>query len=67
MKRFLNVKILVLFVIICVGTYALTSSLCIAAGVAILMVVLDRIVGVWADKKDKQYFYKDQDCNGETD
>ncbi len=67
MKRLLNPKILVLFVIICVGAYALTTSLCITAGVAILMFVLDSLVGAWADKKDKQYFYKDQDDNGKTD
>ena len=67
MKRLLNPKILVLFIIICVGTYALTTSFCITAGVAILMLVLDSIVGAWADKKDKQYFYKDQGDNGETD
>ena len=66
MKRLLNIKILVLFIVICVGTYALTESFSIAAGVAILMFVVDYLVGVWADKKDKQYFYKDQD-NGETD
>lgn len=38
----------------------LTRSLCIAAGVAILMLVADCIVGAWADRKDRQYFYKDQ-------
>ena len=65
MKRLLNVKILVFFVIITGGTYLLTKSVCIAAGVAILMLVLDQIVGAWADKKDKQYFYKDE--NTESD
>jgi ABC-type transport system involved in cytochrome bd biosynthesis fused ATPase/permease subunit len=58
MKRYLNVKILSLFVIIAVGTYALTSSWSIMLGVAILMVVADRVVGAWADKKDEQYFGK---------
>lgn len=69
MKRLLNIKILVLFVIICGGTYLLTKSASIAAGVAILMLVLDQIVGAWADKKDKQYFYNDENTenDGETD
>lgn len=69
MKRFLNIKILVLLVIICVGTYMLTSSVAITAGVAIFMYVADQLVGAWADKKDKQYFdiYKDEEPNdGET-
>ena len=69
MKRFLNIKILVLLIIICVGTYMLTSSVAITAGVAILMYVADQLVGAWADKKDKQYFdiYKDEEPrDGET-
>ena len=60
LKRLLSVKILVMFIIICVGAYVLTDSISIAAGVAILMLVLDQIMGAWADKKDKQYFYKDE-------
>ena len=63
MKRLLNVKILVLFVIICGGTYALTDSLSLTAGVAILMFVADWLVGQWADKKDRQYFYGDSGEN----
>lgn len=66
MKRLLNLKILVLFIIICCGTYALSKSLCLTIGIAILMLVLDNIIGAWADKKDKEYFYKDEE-NGETD
>ena len=66
MKRLLNLKILVLFIIICVGTYALTTSLSITVGVIILMFVIDSLVGVWANKKDKQYFYRNRDDNGET-
>ena len=58
MKRFRNIKILSLFVIIAVGTFALTSSWSITLGVAILMVVGDQVVGRWADKKDEQYFGK---------
>ena len=58
MKRFLNIKILLLLVIICVGTYALTHSWSITAGVVILMVVADKLVGAWADKKDDEYFGK---------
>lgn len=57
MKRLLRPKILVLFIIICGGTYALTSSVAIAVGVAILMIVADWLVGNWADRKDNEYFY----------
>lgn len=66
LKRQLNIKILVLSIIICGGTYILTSSLSITAGVAILLFVINTLLDKWADKKEKQYFYKDQD-NGETD
>lgn len=61
MKRLLNIKILVLFIVICGGTFALTDSWAIVAGVAILMFVADKLVGAWADKKDRQYFYHDID------
>lgn len=67
MKRLLNIKILVMFVIICGGTYALTTSLSLTAGVAILMFVADRLVGEWADKKDREYFYNDMDNNADED
>lgn len=68
MERLKNVKILVCFIIICVGTYLLTSSLAITAGVAILIYVVDTLMGEWADKKDKEYFYKDKDTDdGQTD
>lgn len=68
MERFKNIKILVCLIIICVATYLLTSSLAITAGVAILMYVVDTLVGAWADKKDREYFYKDQDTDdGKTD
>lgn len=53
----MRIKILVCLIIICVGTYVLTSSVAITAGVAILMYVMDRVVKAWADKKDQQYFY----------
>ncbi len=65
MKQPFDIKTLVLCIIICGGTYLLTHSLSITAGVAILLYVLDRVLGAWADKKDKEYFNKDQD-NGET-
>ncbi len=65
MKRFFSIKIIVLLIIICGGTYLLTRSLCIAAGVGILMYVLDSIVGAWADHMDDKYFYN-KDKNGET-
>ena len=65
MKRFLNVKILLLLIVICVGTYALTGSWSITAGVVILMVVADRVVGVWADHKDEEYFGKRENADGE--
>ena len=35
----------------------LTHSVCIAAGVAVLLYVMDRLLKAWADKKDRQYFY----------
>lgn len=66
LKRQLNIKILVLSIIICGGTYILTKSLSITAGVAILLFVINTLLDQWADKKEKQYFHKDQD-NGETD
>ena len=60
-------KILICLIIICVGTYMLTSSMAITAGVAILMYVLDRIVKGWADKKDQQYFYGGTTNDNETE
>lgn len=50
-----------LFVIICGGTYLLTKSVSITAGVMILMIVADKVVGAWADKKDHEYFDKKED------
>lgn len=61
MKRFLTIKMLSLFVIICGGTYLLTKSISITAGVMILMVVADKVVGAWADKKDHEYFDKNEE------
>ena len=49
----MRLKIIVLFVIICGGTYALTKSLSITAGVAILL-------AVWADRKNREYFSGDK-------
>lgn len=79
----MRLKIIVLFVIICGGTYALTKSLSIAAGVAILLYVVDSLLAVWADRKNREYFNGDKattnnsadeaegnnnkDNNGETD
>ena len=79
----MRLKIIVLFVIICGGTYALTNSLSIAAGVAILLYVVDSLLAVWADRKNREYFNGDKattnnsadeaegsnnkDNNGETD
>lgn len=79
----MRLKIIVLFVIICGGTYALTKSLSIAAGVAILLYVADSLLAVWADRKNREYFYggkattdksadeaedsNNKDNNGETD
>lgn len=61
MKRYLSIKILSLFVIICGGTYLLTKSVSITVGVMILMVVADKVVGAWADRKDHEYFDKDDE------
>ena len=79
----MRLKIIVLLVIICGGTYALTKSLSIAAGVAILLYVVDSLLAVWADRKNREYFNGDKattnnsadeaegsnnkDNNGETD
>ena len=79
----MRLKIIVLFVIICGGTYALTKSLSIAAGMAILLYVVDSLLAVWADRKNREYFNGDKattnnsadeaegsnnkDNNGETD
>ncbi len=56
MKNYFSLKLLVLFAIIFAGTWALTGSLPIAAGVIIIVLVLDRMIKAWADKKDKKYF-----------
>ena len=79
----MRLKIIELYVIICGGTYALTKSLSIAAGVAILLYVVDSLLAVWADRKNREYFNGDKattnnsadeaegsnnkDNNGETD
>ena len=79
----MRLKIIVLSVIICGGAYALTKSLSIAAGVAILLYVADSLLAVWADRKNREYFNGDKattnnsadeaegsnnkDNNGETD
>ncbi len=44
--------------IICVGTYFITFSFAITAGVAILAVVIDNVYTTWLDKKEKQYLQK---------
>ena len=56
----MRLKIIVLFVIICGGTYALTKSLSIAAGVAILLYVADSLLAVRADRKNREYFNGDK-------
>ena len=58
MKRLMDVKVLIFLTIICVGTYFITFSFAITAGVAILAVVIDNIYTTWLDKKDKQYLQK---------
>ena len=59
----MRLKILILLIIICGGTYMLTHSVSIAAGVAVLLYVMDRLLKAWADKKDRQYFYGGTDGN----
>lgn len=58
MKRLMDVKVLVFLTIICVGTYFITFSFAITAGVAILAVVIDNGYTTWLDKKEKQYLQK---------
>ena len=58
MKRLMDVKVLIFLTIICVGTYFITFSFAITAGVAILAVVIDNIYTTWVDKKEKQYLQK---------
>lgn len=40
------------------GTYFITFSFAITAGVAILAVVIDNVYTTWLDKKEKQYLQK---------
>lgn len=58
MKRLMDVKVLIFLTIICVGTYFITFSFAITAGVAILAVVIDNVYTTWLDKKEKEYFQK---------
>lgn len=58
MKRLMDVKVLIFLNIICVGTYFITFSFAVTAGVAILAVVIDNIYTTWLDKKEKQYLQK---------
>ena len=58
MKRLMDVKVLIFLTIICVGTYFITFSFAVTAGVAILAVVIDNIYTTWFDKKEKQYLQK---------
>ena len=54
----MDVKVLIFLTIICVGTYFITFSFAVTAGVAILAVVIDNIYTTWLDKKEKQYLQK---------
>ncbi len=56
MKNYYSVKLIVLFAIIFAGTWALTESLPIAAGVMVVVLVADRLIKKWADRNDKKYF-----------
>ena len=58
MKRLMDVKVLIFLTIIRVGTYFITFSFAVTAGVAILAVVTDNIYTTWLDKKEKQYLQK---------
>ena len=58
MKRLMDVEVLIFLTIICVGTYFITFSFAVTAGVAILAVVIDNIYTTWLDKKEKQYLQK---------
>lgn len=58
MKRLMDVKVLIFLTIICVGTYFITFSFAITAGVAIMAVVIDNVYTTWLDKKEKQYLQK---------
>ena len=65
MFKNISIEILVSCIIICVGTYILTKSISITAGVAILLYCMDRLLSAWVEKKERQYFYKDDD-NGDV-
>ena len=58
MKRLMDVKVLIFLTIICVGTYFITFSFAITAGVAILAVMIANVYTTWLDKKEKQYLQK---------
>lgn len=49
---------MIFLTIICVGTYFITFSFAVTAGVAILAVVIDNVYTTWLDKKEKQYLQK---------
>ena len=67
MKRLFNIKVIVLLAIIAGGTYVLTDSLPITAGVAILAFAVDALIGNWLDRMSERYFaQKKTDNNGET-
>lgn len=74
MKRLMDVKVLIFLTIICVGTYFITFSFALTAGVAILALVIDNVYTTWLDKKEKQYLQKfeknkseeEQGINGKT-
>ena len=51
MKRLMDVKVLIFLTIICVGTYFITFSFAITAGVAILAVVIDNVYTTWVGQK----------------
>lgn len=65
MFKNISIKILVSCIIICVGTYILTKSISITAGVAILLYCMERLLSAWVEKKERQYFHKDDD-NGDV-
>lgn len=68
MNRPFDLKSIVSIVIVAIGTRLLTDSWAIAAGVALLLYVLDSVLYTWAAKKNEQYYDKKEkeNENGET-
>ena len=51
MKEFLNWKRILVFVIVCGGLILLTHSFMMSAGILLVLLVIDRILATWEQKR----------------